>query len=64
MQVMFYDCKELTNVDISHFDTTNTRYMQNMLSGCSKLTATIAIKIEIQIVPICYIMQLLYLQQK
>ena len=61
MQGMFYDCKELTNVDISHFDTTNTRYMQNMLSGCSKLTA---IKIEIQIVPICYIMQLLYLQQK
>lgn len=36
-QWMFNDCKNLTNLDLSNFDTSNVIDMNNMFCGCSNL---------------------------
>ena len=38
MEFMFYDCSNLTSLDVSGFNTTNVRHMSSMFDGCSKLT--------------------------
>ena len=39
MVYMFYDCRNLTNLDVSKFSTSNVTYMTYMFAGCSKLTS-------------------------
>ncbi len=34
---MFYDCRNLTSLDVSHFDTKNVLDMSQLFLGCSKL---------------------------
>ena len=34
---MFYDCKSLTNLDLSNFNTQNVTNMGEMFSGCNSL---------------------------
>ena len=38
MQEMFRDCKRLTALDLSNFNTQNVKNMQEMFSGCAALT--------------------------
>jgi len=38
MSSMFYGCKKLKTLDVSHFDTKNVEYMSYMFWGCSTLT--------------------------
>ena len=40
---MFYNCKLLTNLDLSGFNTAKVTDMNRMFSGCESLTATIGI---------------------
>ena len=35
---MFYKCSNLTNIDLSSFNTVNVNDMSNMFLECSKLT--------------------------
>ena len=35
---MFYECKKLTSLDVSKFDTSNVTNMEGMFSGCTSLT--------------------------
>jgi len=37
MSLMFRDCKSLTNINLSNFDTQNVKYMDNMFNGCNSL---------------------------
>ena len=37
MSGMFYNCSNLTELDLSKFDTKNVKYMNNMFEGCSSL---------------------------
>ena len=37
MKAIFYECSELTSIDLSHFDTTNVVNMELMFAGCRKL---------------------------
>ncbi len=37
MQFLFYECKSLTSLDLSTFDTSSVRFMNSMFSGCSAL---------------------------
>ena len=39
MDAMFSDCSELTELDLSSFDTAKVEYMNYMFRGCYKLTA-------------------------
>ena len=39
MSYMFYGCKKLKTLDVSHFDTKNVKYMSYMFWGCTVLTA-------------------------
>lgn len=39
MRYMFYYCKRLTSLDVSHFDTSNVTDMRYMFNGCSGLTS-------------------------
>ena len=39
MSSMFYGCKKLKTLDVSHFDTKNVEYMSYMFWGCTVLTA-------------------------
>lgn len=39
MSYMFYDCSNLTSLDLSKFDTTNVTDMTMMFYGCSNLTS-------------------------
>ena len=39
MNSMFYDCRGLTSLDLSKFDTSNVTNMSNMFSDCSSLTS-------------------------
>ena len=38
MSYMFFECKSLTNVNLSNFDTQSVVYMMNMFYGCKSLT--------------------------
>ncbi len=38
LQYMFYNCKELTNIDLTNFNTSNVVNMKSMFSGCVNLT--------------------------
>lgn len=38
MYCMFLDCKSLTDLDVSHFNTANVESMRAMFAGCSGLT--------------------------
>lgn len=38
MEYMFYNCKSLTALDLSVFDTTKVTSMRSMFCGCNKLT--------------------------
>ena len=35
---MFSECSNLTNLDVSNFNTSNVTSMSEMFSGCSNLT--------------------------
>ena len=37
MNSMFEECKELENLDLTNFNTSNVRNMNHMFRGCSKL---------------------------
>ncbi|MBQ2408302.1 MAG: BspA family leucine-rich repeat surface protein [Bacilli bacterium] len=39
MDAMFYNCSNLTSLDVSDFDTTNVTAMNNMFYNCSNLTS-------------------------
>ena len=39
MQKMFYNCRGLTSLDVSNFDTSNVTYMGDMFAYCSGLTS-------------------------
>ena len=39
MYRMFYRCRKLTSVDVSHFETQNVTYMRDMFCLCSSLTS-------------------------
>ena len=39
MQSMFYDCRSLTNLDVSHFITSNVQMMALMFFNCKNLTS-------------------------
>ena len=36
---MFYECDDIIEIDLSHFDTSNVTYMGYMFSGCTSLTS-------------------------
>lgn len=36
--LMFNNCKELTSIDLSSFDTSKVRTFSHMFAGCEKLT--------------------------
>ena len=38
MQYMFFSCRSLTTLDVSHFDTSQVTSMMYMFNGCSRLT--------------------------
>ena len=38
MNYMFYECKSLTNINLSNFDTKNITEMICMFYGCKSLT--------------------------
>ena len=38
MYAMFKDCKSLTTLDLSNFQTSEVKNMSDMFSGCSALT--------------------------
>ena len=38
MSAMFRESNNLTNLDVSHFDTSNVTNMYGMFSGCQNLT--------------------------
>ena len=38
---MFYNCRNLTSLDLSSFDTSAVTYMYNMFYNCSALTSLI-----------------------
>lgn len=38
MNDMFYNCRSLTSLDLSHFDTSNVTDMRGIFSGCTSLT--------------------------
>ena len=39
MSAMFYDCRDLTSLDLSSFDTSNVTNMSDMLHDCRSLTS-------------------------
>lgn len=39
MTGLFFDCKNLTSVDIAHLDTANVRYVGGMFDGCTSLAS-------------------------
>ena len=39
MSSMFYGCKKLTSIDLSHFNTANVTDMASMFDSCTKLTS-------------------------
>ena len=39
MVFMFYDCANLTSLDVSHFNTSHVTSMRDMFFGCSRLTS-------------------------
>ena len=36
---MFYGCQDITEIDLSNFNTSKLTYMYSMFSGCSQLTS-------------------------
>ena len=36
---MFYECKSLTNINLSNFNTQNVTNMNNMFEGCGSFTS-------------------------
>jgi surface protein len=38
MSYMFTDCKSLSSLDLSNFNTDNVCFMDDMFSGCESLT--------------------------
>ena len=38
-QYLFYDCKNITELDVSHLDTSNMTNMNNMFGSCQSLTS-------------------------
>ncbi len=39
MNYMFYDCSDLTSIDLSHFNTAKVTHMPGLFSYCQKLTS-------------------------
>ena len=37
MDNVFLNCKSLTSINLSNFDTSNVTWITNMFNGCSKL---------------------------
>ena len=37
MSYMFYNCSNLTNINLSSFDTKKLKHMSGMFLGCDKL---------------------------
>ena len=37
MKSMFFDCKKLTNINLSSFETENVKIMTSMFNGCENL---------------------------
>ena len=43
MHAMFKDCKSLTTLDLSNFQTSEVKNMSGMFSGCSALTTILSL---------------------
>ena len=38
-EYMFFECTDITEIDLSNFNTSNVKYMISMFNGCSSLTS-------------------------